>query len=422
MSCLIWAFSERIEVPTHTLPKGVLLMTIVQMREELLKMKFEEVYGRFCAGEISTEEAASLLHFSSRTFLRKRRRYEEEDFNGQFDRRIGKESGRRASDDEVMDLCELYEAQFSEYNVRHFHSVVRRNYGCNRSYSWIKNMLFNQGLVKKSTRGGKNRKRRVRRPMAGMMIHQDGSKHLWIESLGYHIDLIVTMDDATSEITSAFFVPEEGTESSLRGIQETIEKHGLFCEFYTDRGSHYFYTPTAKGKVSKGQLTHVGTVLRKLCIRHIPSYSPQGRGRSERTFGTLQGRLPQELKRMGIRTIEEANKYLKEVYLPAHNAEFMVPPEVGKSAYMPWVGNLRDIMAYEVERVVQNDNTISYNGLKLQLCATEYRNHYVKTTVLVREYPDGLIDVWYGPYRIATYNRQGEYIPKALQELSGKAA
>lgn len=391
-------------------------MTIVQMRETLLKMKFEEVYGRFCQGEISTEEAASLLHFSSRTFLRKRQRYQEDSFNGQFDRRLGKKSGRRASEEEVLDLCGLYKAHFTDYNIRHFHSVARRNYGCKRSYSWTKNTLFNQGLISKSTKGGKNRKRRVRRPMAGMMIHQDGSKHLWIEVLGYLIDLIVTMDDATSEITSAFFVQEEGTESSLRGIQETIEKHGLFCEFYTDRGSHYFHTPKAGGKVSKGQLTHVGTVLRKLCIRHIPSYSPQGRGRSERAFGTLQGRLPQELKRAGITSIEEANKYLRDVYIPAHNAEFMVAPEVSKKAYMPWVGSLRDIMAYEVERVVQNDNTISYKGMNLQLCATEYRNHYVKTTVLVRDYPDGLIDVWYGPHRIATYNRNGENIEKSLEE------
>jgi hypothetical protein len=397
-------------------------VTIVQMRETLLNMKFEEVYGRFCQGEISTEEAASLLHFSSRTFLRKRQRYEEEEFNGQFDRRLGKKSGRRASEEEVLDLCELYKNQFSDHNVRHFHSVARRNYNCKRSYSWVKNMLFNQGIISKSTKGGKNRKRRVRRPMAGMMIHQDGSKHLWIEALGYHIDLIVTLDDATSEITSAFFVKEEGTESSLRGITETIEKNGVFCEFYTDRGSHYFHTPKAGGKVSKGQLTHVGTVLRKLCIRHIPSYSPQGRGRSERMFGTLQGRLPQELKRMGITTMEEANKYLRDVYLPAHNAEFMVPPEVVKSAYMPWVGSLRDIMAFEEDRVVGNDNTISYKNMTLQLCATKYRNHYVRTTVLVKEYPDGLIDVWYGPNRIATYNRNGENIEKATKETRMQAA
>jgi len=385
-------------------------MTRVQTIESILKMKFEEVYGRFISGELTTEEAASLLHFSSRTFLRKRDRYEEEGFDGTFDRRIGRRSGRRASDKEVADLCQIFQEQYSDYNVRHFHSVMRRNYGHKRSYSWTKNTLIWSGLVKKSTQGGKHRLRRPRRPMAGMMLHQDGSKHLWIEALGHPIDLIVTMDDATSEITSAFFVEEEGTQSSLKGIQETIEKQGLFCEFYTDRGSHYFYTPEAGGKIAKGHLTHVGRVLKKLGIQHIESYSPQGRGRSERMFGTLQGRLPQELKTAGVKTMEEANKYLREVYLKAHNEEFMVKPEDERRAYITWAGNLREIMAQEEERFVQNDNTIRYKGMKLQLCATEHRRHYVRTKVLVKEYQDGIIDVWYGLHRIASYNRHGEYL------------
>lgn len=397
-------------------------MLIVQAKETILKMKFEQVYGRFNDGELSVEEASSLLHFSSRTFLRKRRRYEADDFDGRFDRRLGKKSGRSASDEEVQDLCELYQNQFTDHNVRHFHSIARRDYGQKRSYSWTKDILYKAGYIKKSTRGGRCRKRRPRRPMVGMMMHQDGSKEVWIEALGHAIDLIVTMDDANSEITSAFFVEEEGTESSLRGIEETIDKHGLFCSFYTDRGSHYFYTPTAGGKVSKDRLTHVGRVLKKLGIQHIESYSPQGRGRSERMFGTLQGRLPQEIKRLDIKTIEDANKYLKETFIPQHNEEFMVKPEDAKSAYIRWVGNLRDIMAYESERTVQNDNSIEYKGLKLQLCATEHRHHYVKTRVIIKEYQDGLIDVYYGPHRIGSFNRNGEYLNISDTKSMKKAA
>lgn len=396
-------------------------MTRVKTIESVLKMKFEEVYRKFLDKEINSEDAAHLLHMSSRTFLRKRRRYEEDEFDGCFDRRIGRRSGRRASDDEVMDLCELFRDQYSDYNVRHFYSISRRNHHQKRSYSWVNQTLKREGLIKTSTRGGKHRKRRPRRPRAGMMLHQDGSKHLWIESLGYPIDLIVTLDDATSEITSAFFVEEEGTKSSLQGIAETINRYGLFCSFYTDRGSHYFHTPEVGGKISKYHLTHVGKVLKKLNIQHIESYCPQGRGRSERLFGTLQGRLPQELKTAGIKNIEEANQYLREIYIPAHNREFKVAPEVELSAYIPWVGELRPIMAYEEERTVQNDNTILYKGLKLQLEQTEYRHHYVKTRVRVMEYMDGMIEVWYGPHKISSYNSRGELITEFSQN-SQKAA
>ena len=385
-------------------------MTRVKTIESVLKMKFEEVYRQFCDKEINTEEASYMLHMSSRTFLRKRMRYEEEDFDGQFDRRLGRRSGRRASDDEVKDLCEQYKERFTDFNVRHFHSYIRRHYNQQRSYSWVNKTLKKEGILTKTTRGGKHRKRRPRRPMEGMMLHQDGSRHLWIEILGYQIDLIVTMDDATSEITSAFFVDEEGTQSSLKGIEETILKKGLFCSFYTDRGSHYFYTPKAGAKVSKTQLTYVGVVLKRLGIQQIEAYSPQARGRSERMFGTLQGRLPQELSLAGIKSIEEANRYLQEVYIPERNKEFKCEAESGRSAYIPWIGNLRDVMAQEEERTVQNDNTISYKGLTLQLCATEHRHHYVKTRVKVKEYPDGQIDVLYGPQFIASYNRLGERI------------
>jgi len=377
-------------------------MTRVEVNEEIVKVRFEEVYRRFIDGEITTEEASSLLHFSSRTFLRKRDQYEEEDFDGRFDRRLGRRSGLRAVDEEIAYVEGLYREQYRGYNVRHFYSLARRHHGVKRSYSWVKNTLIRAHLVLKSTRGGKHRLRRERKAMVGMMLHQDGSRHLWIPDLGYPVDLIVTLDDATSEVTSAFFVEEEGTLSSLKGIGETIERYGLFCSLYTDRGSHYFYTPQAGGKVDKSRLTHVGRVLKKLGVQHIESYCPQGRGRSERMFGTLQGRLPKELKTAGIKTLEDANRYLKEAYLPAHNAEFMVKPESEKSAYIPWIGNLEEIMCYEEERLVQMDNTVSYKGLKLQIGQSEHHYHYVK------EYLNGTLAIFHGPRLIGTYNNLGQ--------------
>ena len=201
-------------------------MTRVRINEEVLKMRFEEVYSRFMDGKITAEEASSLLHFSSRTFLRKRNRYEEEDFDGRFDRRLGRQSGQRAADEEVEELTKLYRDRYDGYNVRHFHAIAKRQHGNKRSYSWTKNKLIRANLVTKSTRGGKHRLRRDRRPMAGMMLHQDGSKHLWIPDLRYPVDLIVTMDDATSEITSAFRTKNSQDQDARRG--EPILKRGFF--------------------------------------------------------------------------------------------------------------------------------------------------------------------------------------------------
>ena len=313
-------------------------MDKIQLTEKVLQMRFEEIYGRFKEKEFSGEEAADILGISTRSFLRKRRRYESEDFDGRFDRRLGKICGHKAADEEVQLITELYANRYRGFSVKHFHEFASLDPQFIRSYSWTKNMLEQAGLIRRSKRGGDHRLRRERRPMAGMMIHQDGSTHRWIPALDHNIDLIVTMDDATSEITSAFFVAQEGTQSSFRGIRETIEKHGLFCTFYTDRGSHYFLTPEAGGKVDKHALTQVSRSLKQLCIKHIAAYSPQARGRSERMFGTLQNRLPKEFILYGIETVEAANKYLNEVYLPRHNKQFSIAPKEPKSAFMPCIG------------------------------------------------------------------------------------
>lgn len=384
-------------------------MKKAELKEGVLKMRFEDVYDRFQKSKLTTEEASDLLGICSRTFLRLRMRYDEEGFEGLYDRRLGQPSPRRAADNEVKRITKLYEEKYRGFNVKHFHEFACREHGLKYGYTWTKSQLEKSGLVRKSKRGGDHRLRRDRRPMAGMMLHQDGSTHAWIPGLGHNVDLIVTMDDATSSITSAFFVLQEGTESSMRGLQETIEKHGLFCSFYTDRGSHYGHTPEAGGKVNKTALTQVGRALKQLGINQIFAYSPQARGRSERMFGTLQGRLPKELELKGIKTIEEANLYLNEIYLPLHNQQFTVKAREEKTAYVPWAGGpLKEIFCLQEERVVQNDNTVSYQGKRLQIGKDDLRHHYVKTTVQVREYLDGTLSLYYGPRCIGTYNREGE--------------
>ena len=220
------------------------------------------------------------------------------------------------------------------------------------------------------------------------------------------------MDDATSAIYSAFLVDEEGTASSFRGLREVIERHGLFCALYTDWGSHYFYTPEAGGKVSKTQPTQVGRALTQLGIEHIAAYSPEARGRSERAFRTLQDRLPKELALAGITTVEAANRWLAETYIPQHNAAFAVEAEQEGSAFVPdRAGLWREILCIQEERSVGNDNTVKWRRLSLQLPPSRLRPHFVRATVRVHEYPDGTIAVFLGPHRLADYDTAGTIVP-----------
>jgi len=376
---------------------------------EAIKMQFLKAYREFGEKKLTCEQAATLLGVGISTFYRMRQRYEEYNFDGRFDRRLGKASPHRAADREVEFVTKLYEERYRDFSVKHFYEFAKQNPEFKRSYSWTKNKLVESGLVKKCNRGGKHRLRRERKPMAGMMLHQDGSKHRWIPALDYDLDLIVTMDDATSTITSCFLVKEEGVLSSFIGLYETIKKYGLFCSLYTDRGGHYFHTPEKGGKVDKHQLTQVGRALRQLNIKHIAAYSPQARGRSERMFGTLQGRLPKELALYNISTIEEANKYIQEVYLSRHNKLFSTKQTGEQSAFTPWNSaiSLEDILCFEEERTVQHDNTIRYKGFILQIPKNEYRHHYIKAEVKVHEYFDSSVAIFYGPLCIGKYSAEG---------------
>ena len=368
-------------------------------------MKFEEVYGRTCRGVLCQSEAAEILGVSERTFRRWRDRYEAEGAEGLHDRRLGRVSARRAPVDEVTRVLELFDTRYWDFTARHFHEKLVAEHGVTRSYNWVRLTLQAHGRKRAAPRRGAHRRKRERRALPGMMLHQDGSRHGWVP--GREWDLIVTMDDATSVIYSAFFVGEEGTMSSFRALSEVIGEHGLFCSLYADRASHYWHTPEAGGKVDKDNPTQVGRALQQLGIELIPAYSPEARGRSERMFGTLQKRLPQELRLAGITAMAEANRFLKEVYLPAHNARFAVAAEDQGSAFVHFAGALDDILCVHEERTVGNDNTVHYKRLALQILADRHRRHYVKAKVRVHEYPDGTLAVFHGPRCLARYRADG---------------
>lgn len=369
-------------------------------------MIFEEVYGGWQGRSLTQEEAARMLGVCPRTFRRLVDRYEESGLDGLVDKRLGQASHRRAPVDEVMALVDRYKQRHEGWSAKHFYAWYRRD-GGKRSYTWVKCRIQEAGFIAKAPGRGKHRKRRHRSPWPGMMLHQDGSTHEWTP--GVQWDLILSMDDATNEHYSLFFVEEEGTLSSFRGIKDAIEKRGLFSSLYTDRGSHYWTTPEAGGKVDKVNLTQFGKAMERLNIKMIPAYSPEARGRCERMFGTHQGRLPKELALAGIRDMEAANRYIKEVYLPAFNAEFMQPAMEEGSAFVAYIGpNLADILCERHERVVGKDNCVSFGGLKLQIPADQHRLHYVKVTARVHRYQDGTLAVFHGPRRLACYSPMGE--------------
>ena len=381
-------------------------MRWTERKQGLRLMKFEEVYGCTQGGVLSQCEAAEILGVSERTFRRWRDRYEAEGAQGLYDRRLGRASARRAGVDEVVRLLELFDTRYWDFNARHFHEKLVAEHGVRRSYNWVRQTLQAHGRVRAAPRRGAHRRKRPRRALPGMMLHQDGSRHEWAP--GRQWDLIVTLDDATSEVYSAFFVAEEGVMSSFRALRGVIAARGLFCSLYTDRGSHYFHTPEAGGKVGKDTPTQVGRALRQLGIEHIAAYSPEARGRSERMFATLQKRLPQELRLAGITDMNEANRFLDQVYLPGHNARFATPPEAEGSAFVPFAGTLDDILCIHEERTVSNDNTVRYKGRCLQLPTDRHRHHYVKARVRVHEYPDHTLAVFHGPRCLARYRSDGQ--------------
>lgn len=381
--------------------------------QEIRKMRFEEVFDRFTQGRLGQDEAADLLGICTRQFRRQCRRFEAEGIDGLIDKRIGEVSRRRAPVDEVLALCDQYEKRYRGWNVKHFYSKYLEQEG-ERCYNFVRLSLQRQGLVAKAKKRGAHRRKRERKPLIGMMLHQDGSRHEWLA--GQKHDLIVTLDDATGAIYSAFLVDEEGTMSSFKAVAEVIEAHGLFNSLYTDRGSHYWHTEKAGGKVDKKNLTQFGRAMGQLGIEMIPAYSPEARGRSERVFGTLQGRLPRELIEAGITDIDAANRFLKRRFIAAYNREFAIAASEIGSAFVPWIGgNLKDVLCLQEERVVRADNCVVYETKLLQIPADRHRCHYVKVKIKVHEYVNGQLAIFHGPRCLARYAANGKALKPKLK-------
>jgi transposase len=374
-------------------------------------MKVQEVILRAIAKKIRWWQAAEIIGISDRSMRRWRERYEEQGYDGLIDRRRGKPSGRRVRLAQVEQVLGLYREQYFDLNVRHFHEKLVEVQGIAWSYTWVKQALQGAGLVARSRKRGVHRKRRPRRPLPGMLLHLDGSRHQWFQDERWY-DLLVMLDDATSEIYYAQLVEEESTVTVMAALREVIERRGLFCALYSDRGSHFWLTPKAGGKVDPHRVTQVGRALRDLGVQMIPAYSPQARGRSERSFSTWQGRLPQELRLRDIRTVGEANRFLRDVYTAEFNRRFQVPATQRGTAFTACPGRDLDLtFSLQFQRSVNRDNTVSFQNRVLQIEAVSWRGTLAGCNVMVHQHLDGTITLTYGPHRLGRYTAAGRLIP-----------
>jgi transposase len=370
-------------------------------------MKLQDVILKAMAKKLSWLEAAEIAGMSVRNMQRKHQAYVEYGYTGLFDQRRGKRSIHRVPMETAARVLALYRDQYFDLNVRHFHEKLRENEGIQLSYSWVKQALQGAGLVARRRKRGPHRRRRPRRPLPGMLLHIDGSTHRWFQDDRYY-DLIVILDDATSEIYYAQLVEEESTATVMAGVREVIERKGVFCSLYSDRGSHFFYTPKAGEAVDKSRLTQFGRALKALGIQMIAAYSPQARGRMERSYGTWQGRLPQELRLAGLTRVEEANRFLRERYIGEFNARFTTPAAEKGSAFrrcgrrdLDWVFSL------QTERVVSKDNTVAIGDRWWQIEKCRWRHSLAGQTVTIHQHLNGTVSIRFGPHTVGQYTQDG---------------
>lgn len=379
-------------------------------------LKIQEVILRAVRKEITWWAAAEIIGVSDRSMRRWRRRYEEYGYDGLYDRRLGRPSPKKVPMETLKRVLQLYQEKYHDFNVKHFQEKLVEEEGIRLSYTWVKSALQTAGLVSKSRKRGKHRRRRERRPLPGMLLHVDGSRHLWLAGDRYY-DLITISDDATNEVYYARLVEEESTDTILEALREVVRKQGLFCALYSDRASHFVYTPQAGGPADRTRPTQIERALKELGIQLIAAHSPQARGRCERAFRTWQGRLPQELRVRNIHTLAGANRFLAQ-YRGRFNRQFKVTaPEEG-TAFVPTTLDLNKIFSWQCHRTVNLDNTVAVGRLTFQIQRQKFRSTLAKCRVLLCRHLDHNWTIWYGPHLLGQYDGQGKLQTRAARRVA----
>lgn len=381
-----------------------------QVQRKVKAMTRREVMVRAIAKEITWIQAAWICGITDRHMRRLKARYQARGYDGLVDQRGGRPRRKRIAVATIERLCALKREQYADFSVRHFWEKVRAEHHIDIGYTWLKLALQAAGLAEKSPGRGRYRRRRERRPLRGLLVHLDASTHEWIAGEPRQ-DLVVALDDADGRILYAAFVAQEGTLSTFAALQHILQRYGRFAELYTDRGSHFCHTPRAGQAPTTEHAGQVSRALKVLGIRQILAWSPEARGRSERAFQTIQGRLPAELRAAGIRTYAAANGYLRTHFVPDFNRRFTVEPAQPGSAFVPLVGvDLELLLSAQHRRTVNNDSTVSFARRTLQLPRTAERAHYVRCEVTVHEFPEGTLGISYQGRLLARYDGDGQLL------------
>jgi len=383
-------------------------------------MTRKEVIVRALDSRLSWIAAADILGITPRHMRRLKEAYERHGYGGLVDQRGRRPRRRRIPVQTIAALCRLRRERYADFSIRHFWEQATEKHGLALSYTWTRLVLQAAGLAPTLKARGTYRRKRERRPLVGMLVHLDASTHPWLAGPPPQ-DLVVALDDADGRILYAQFWPQESTASTFHALHHVLTHYGRFAELYTDRGSHFCRTMTAGTAPDLVYDTQVQRALKTVGIRHILARSPQARGRSERAFGTLQGRLPQELRVAGIADYAAANTYLQTAFVPDFNRRFTVKPTQLGSAFLKLVGlDLRLVLSAQHARVVRNDSTVVFGPLTLQLPPTKWRPHYVRCPVLVHELPDTTLGLSHHGRLLARYDRTGRLLE--VPAAKGRAA
>ena len=348
--------------------------------------------------KISNNQAATLLGLSTRQIIRLKSKVRGADLRGIVHGNRGKPPKTAIGKETKETILNLYLNTYNGFNVSHFGEFLKEAHGIDVSRETLRNLLLNSGLRCKAKSQPKHRSRRTRMPKSGLLIQMDSSEHQWLG--GDSIWLIATIDDATGEVPYALFVDSDSTENNMRVIKRLIEKKGIPVALYTDGASHfitqrhYSYRVNLKCDYSP---TQIQSALNELGVGLIIAGSPQAKGRVERLFGTFQDRLLKELKLYKISSIEKANRYLHNKFLPRFNKKFSHSPKDPETAWrvLPKELNLESVFSIKEQRTVMADNTISYKNRVFQILPDKYRISFAKAKVVVEKRLDGSIHIKY---------------------------
>ena len=364
-----------------------------------------ELFSRVKDKLITLKKAADLFGLSYRHVRRIFKRYREEGDKGLIHKSRGRMSNRRIEEKTRKEVLTLYRRKYWDFGPT---LACERLASSDRhvlDHETLRLWLIKEGLWQKKRRRKKHRAWRERKEHIGELVQMDGSQHDWFEGRGEDAVIMVMVDDASSR-TYARFGNSETTRAAMETFRRYTELYGLPQSLYVDRDSIYRCErqPTVEEELKQtGPLTQFGRAMNTLGVKIIPAYSPQAKGRVERANGTLQDRLVKEMRLEGINTIEQANRFLEEVFLPKYNEKFNVIPKKEEDLHRPVPESIifDEVLCFEESRQVQNDWTVSWRNRFFQLTKRNEALGLAKQKITVREKLDGTIQLVYKGHNLA---------------------